>query len=181
MHWRTLYRIGRRPTYSGLFVAVMVMVISVVALLPNAALVTKIFVANVPVLTKVSTVFALYGSLLSNFTLVTLLIALLFSILTALNVTLLTYYIRRRRRGGSAKVSWTSLGGVASGILGLGCAACGSIVLAAIASMVGGISFLAFLPLHGTEFSLLGLGLLLYSSSMLLQHINDPLVCTVKN
>lgn len=182
MSWRTLYRIGRRPVYTGLFLLVFAIIISVIALLPNFALLVKIVFAEVVLSTKVLTVLALYGSLQASFTVVTLFIVLLFAFLAALNITLLTYYIRRRRRGGAkGKVtSVATFGGIISGALGLGCAACGSIVLSVVATTLGGVGFLALLPLHGTEFSFLGLGLLLYSTYIILRHINDPLSCEQK-
>lgn len=177
MVWRTLYRIGRRPSYSGLFLLCFTLIMSVVAILPNLALAIQITAAAVPLSTKLSALLALYGYLYGSFTTLTLLVAFLFAFLTALNVTVLTYYIRRRRVRGGSGLNVASVGGFVSGALGLGCAACGSIVLSAVAGMLGGLGFLAFLPLGGTEFSFVGIALLLLSSVTLLRHINDPMLC----
>jgi len=181
---RTLYRIGRRPAYSGLFFGTFALALIVLALFPNAALVERVLFAEVAPMTKLVTLFVLLGSLPAAFSAMTLLIAISFAALMALNVTVLTFYVRRRRSSQSArtaKIGVTSLGGLVSGVLGIGCAACGSIVLSAVVTTFGGVGILALLPLGGSEFALVGLGLLLFSSYSLIKHVNDPLLCAIED
>ena len=175
----TLYRIGRRPAYSGLFFGTLSATLLAIALFPNAALVSKVAAAEVALHTKVAALLALVSSLPATFSTTTLVIAISFAVLLAFNVTILTYYLQRRRKGtrGTKRLGATSLGGIVSGVLGLGCAACGSIVLSALVSTFGGVGLLALLPFGGGEFAVVGLGLLVLSSYVLLTHINDPLVC----
>jgi len=45
----------------------------------------------------------------------------------------------------------------------------------------GGVGILALLPLGGSEFALVGLGLLLFSSYSLIKHVNDPLLCAIED
>ncbi len=74
--------------------------------------------------------------------------------LVGVDVALLGYHLARR--GPSARSSGSGLVGVVFGILGAGCAACGSVVLAGVLSLVGGAGALTALPLDGLEFALVG-------------------------
>ncbi|PSP78098.1 hypothetical protein BRC81_08605 [Halobacteriales archaeon QS_1_68_20] len=74
--------------------------------------------------------------------------------LVGVDVALLAYHLARR--GASARSSGGSLLGVVFGVLGAGCAACGSVVLAGVLSLVGGAGALTALPLDGLEFALVG-------------------------
>ena len=103
------------------------------------------------------------------------------AVLFGINIALLTYYIRRRQeKTGNTKASLASLGGIVSAGLGIGCAACGSVVLTSLLGMFGAGSLLLLLPLHGAEFGIVGLILLLVSIRYLIKRIQDPLVCPAK-
>ena len=69
-------------------------------------------------------------------------------------------------------------GGIASGALGIGCAACGSFILTATLSSVGAASALAILPLRGGEFGILSVILLATSLVVVSNKIAEPLMCT---
>jgi len=100
------------------------------------------------------------------------------AILFGINISLLTFYIRKRQVASkNKKVHLTSLGGFASAVLGIGCAACGSIVLSALLSTFGAGTLIVMLPLHGLEFGLVGIILLLFSNRYLIKRIEDPLIC----
>ena len=76
------------------------------------------------------------------------------------NVALVAYHFRENAslRGGSG-----SAAGVLLGTLGAGCAACGSTLLAGILSLFGAAGVLTLLPLHGLEFALASLVVLVFS------------------
>lgn len=113
--------------------------------------------------------FGIFGSVLL------ILISLLFSV----NLAFLVYYIRKVKKvlKGSKRIQAVGIGGLVSGLLGIGCAACGSIVLTAILASVGAPGLILLLPLHGGEFGILGIVLLLFSILMLSRKIKEPLVC----
>jgi hypothetical protein len=91
------------------------------------------------------------------------------------------WYIWRRKR---TSVRWrqlftlTGLGSFAA-MLGVGCAACGTIVLSSILAMFGAGSFLLLLPLHGAEFGILAVLFLLYAIHALAKAVTAPAVCDV--
>lgn len=146
----------------------------------NFTLILTIFNSSASLSSKVVFLFSLYGTISTNFSPVSAVATILIAFLVGLNLSLLVYYIRARRVSGKNKVGH-SLGilGFISGLFGIGCAACGSVIITGLFSSFGGFAFLALLPLHGAEFSVFGLALLLYSIVELTKRISDPLVCPV--
>lgn len=101
----------------------------------------------------------------------------LISALFALNISLLIYYLALTK----SRVSKTDLGkssfGLVLGIIGVGCASCGSLFVLSLLTFLGVGGILSALPLHGEEFGIIGVLLLLYSNYSVMKKINDPLVC----
>jgi hypothetical protein len=91
-----------------------------------------------------------------------------------------TYYVKLQKRlsmqTGQATAA-AGLGGLASGFIGIGCAACGTFVLGPILSFVGAAGLIALLPFGGQEFTLFGVGLLGFSLFLVAKKIREPLVC----
>lgn len=125
---------------------------------------------------------SLYGTLFSSNTVFSGIILIITSLLFGVNIGLLVYYIRRRQEGASKskKVHLVGIGGMISAVLGIGCAACGSVILTTLFGVFGAGSMVLFLPFDGAEFGVLGIILLLISILYLIKHINDPLVCPVE-
>jgi hypothetical protein len=103
------------------------------------------------------------------------------AILLGMNVSLLWYYAARARQLSKADrtLTYTGVGGFVSGLFGIGCAACGTILLTGILNLLGITWLLTYLPLHGAEFGVIGVGLLAFTSYAVAKRINDPLLCSV--
>lgn len=173
-------RVFKNGWYLSLTLAIFFVGMSLILLLPNAQLISIVGGSeDVRFAVKFNLIVALYGSIATNFTLFSAAYTLLATVLFAVNIALLIYYIRRSQKAsnGLKKAQISSISGMVAGILGIGCAACGSVILSAIAVALGGAGVLAFLPLHGGEFALLGIVFLSYSIYLLSKKINDPLVC----
>lgn len=82
--------------------------------------------------------------------------------LVGANLALLVSHAREHDL--SASGSGGSLAGVLLGVLGAGCAACGSAVLLGVLGVIGAGGALAVLPLDGVEFALLAVAVLLLSA-----------------
>lgn len=103
----------------------------------------------------------------------------LFGLLLGLNTVLLLQYIYRKRRqticieypdrGGTV----STISGTVAAIFGIGCAACGSAILLAFLNIFGAGGLLLWLPLHGEEFSIIGILLLTYATWLLLGKANS--------
>ena len=174
-----LGRVFSQVRYIQIAILVAVPALSVAILLPNVSVILQVLRSpSVDIGSKLSFLGSMYGTFLTNFTLFSAFYTLVIVILFGVNSALLTYYIRRRQ----AAVSNTSghaagILGVVSAIFGVGCAACGSVIISSVLVLVGAGGLLALLPFHGAEFGVLGAVLLAVSVYQLSKRIDDPLVC----
>ena len=180
MVWRVMKRVFTRPFYVLLTTLVATLTLSVLLLLPNKAVLFSVLLSPVvSLVSKVAFIVSLYGSLATNFTWLTGIFVVLISFLFGVNASLLWFYAARARRLSRADrtLTFTGLGGFVSGLFGIGCAACGTIIFSALLNMLGIAWILTYLPLHGAEFGLIGIMLLLFTMYSLTKRINDPLLC----
>lgn len=97
------------------------------------------------------------------------------ALLMAIDISLLVYYYRSRRKvEGAAGIS---LVGMISGILGIGCSVCGSVVLSSLIGLSAATVLITILPFHGIEFSITGIVILLLSIAYLGNKMQAPVVC----
>ena len=156
-------------------------VVSAAILLPNRVIIQQVlFSDSSTIASKVKFVLSMFGSLSTNFSLLTASYLVLVAIIFGINVALLTFYIRRRQEVSHTKrVHLASVGGFVSAVLGIGCVACGSVILTAVFGLVGAGAIITFLPFHGLEFGVIGITLLLISTFYLVKKIQDPIVCPI--
>ena len=72
------------------------------------------------------------------------------------------------------------MGGLVTGVFGIGCAACGTFVLTPLLIAVGAGGLIAFLPFGGEEFGVLSTGILGFSIFLTSKKIQDPLTCKIE-
>lgn len=172
----------KNTKYIALALCVSFAVFTFAVWLPNLGLIMLVTFDSVgSLMEKVSFVLSLYGSIGTNFTLTSAIYTTAIALMFGINISLLVYYIKRMRRGISGLGNTGALGisGFVSGLLGIGCAACGTFILTTVLGLVGAGGLLTFLPLGGEEFGFLGVGLLVYSIYILTKKIKAPLVCPV--
>jgi hypothetical protein len=182
MYLRSVYTVFTQLNYLTLALLVAYVVFTLAVWLPNLDLIMMVLGTKVStVMTKLSFLWSLYGSITTNFTVVSAVYTTTISVLFGVQVALLTYYVRRVRGGvRSIKTAGvTSLGGLISGIFGIGCAACGTFILTSVLTLFGVTGFLTFLPFGGEEFGVIGVFLLLYAIGLLLKKIAEPKVCLI--
>jgi len=92
-------------------------------------------------------------------------------------VSLLAFYFKQTAR--IQQTMGVSTLGIATSMLGVGCASCGSVVLTSLIGFGSATAVLGFLPFRGQEFGLLGIAILLFAIHVTIKKINDPLVCGV--
>lgn len=131
---------------------------------PNLGLIGEIFWgSSAPLAAKLGIVLSLQGGIVTNFSLFaaayTVVIAILFGVTTAM----IAYLLRQRRIAAAGQNIALGTGAVASGVLGVGCAACGSLILGGALPSLGAAAALAALPLQGEEFGILSVALLFVS------------------
>jgi len=144
---------------------------------PNLGLIGQIWGSGAAFAAKLGITISLLGGIGTNFSVLagsyTVAIAALFGITSAMIV----YLLKRRRTAVTGQDIALGAGGVASGAIGVGCAACGSLVVSAILPSIGAAGGLAALPLGGEEFGVLSVALLLLSLVLISKKIADPTIC----
>lgn len=170
--FRTFRRVFSRVRSVGIAVAVSAGVFAFAVWLPNFSLIAQIvFSPNVSPGEKINFLFSLFGAIQTNFSAVSATYTILIAVLFGINMALLSHYIQSRKKGAVHSEAAVSIGGLVSGVFGIGCAACGTFILSSLLGIFGAAGVLAFLPFGGEEFGFLGVGLLAYSSYVLLKNI----------
>ena len=171
----------RRPWVAFSAVSITFLVFSFTVLIQNRLLIATVL--NEPAATigeKIVFVGSLYGSILTNFSAFSATTTIAIAILFGTNIALLGFYISTVRSvRGSISAGSSSLGGLISGLFGIGCAACGTFILSTLLTSFGAAGLLMILPFRGEELGLIGIGLLTYSIILLGKKLQQPFVCPV--
>lgn len=121
-------------------------------------------------------VFYYFIDMKSSFTSNTLLLALVSSALSGVNISLAYAYFKIKAAS-LLKHSVYSGAGVIFILFGLGCAACNTVILGVILGLFGMSSVIYALPLYGLEIGLVGILILSISIIVLARKISGPNVC----
>jgi len=179
---QTILRAGQKvfsvPSYPITAVALAVAAFLFAVWLPNIGLITDVFIhSSAPLGDKLRLAATLLGGIRTNFSFLSATYTILIALLFGINIAMIAYYLKQRMRTSERGGFFAGIGGTASGVLGVGCAACGSFILTMTFSFIGASGDLALLPLKGGEFGILSV-ILLGTSFYLISHkITDPLIC----
>ena len=147
---------------------------------PNISLIVEIMGhPGISFSQKLDLPISLLGSIATNFTLLSASYTIAIALLFGVNLAMTTYFLRRKISEVRQSGVTTGFIGLASGVLGMGCAACGSLLLTSSLSLIGASGILAFLPLAGGEFGILGVILLSVSIYLIAKQIQNPTVCKI--
>lgn len=147
-------------------------------LLPNLALFNEVvFNSSAPITMKVNLILSLLGGISTNFSTLSAISTTLIAILVGINGAMGVYLVRKRRGTIGRKGAAAGIGGITSGVLGVGCAACGSFLLSTVLASIGMAGAIALLPLKGGEFGVMSVILLGITLGIVSNKIAEPLVC----
>lgn len=104
---------------------------------------------------------------------------LVLSILSGFNAALIVYFFVRQKKI-YAKQGVAASSGILIGLLGTGCAACGTFVLSSLLASFGAAGAIVSFPFGGEELSVLGIFLLLSSIFLLLKEIKSRNICILE-
>jgi len=180
MYLRAFTAVFSRWQYAVLAVTVALVVFAFATWLPNLGLLASIL-ANQSLSIGARALFALnlLASIQTNFTVLSASYTVAIALLTGINVALIMYVMRRQRNLAVQGGATAGALGIISGILGMGCAACGSLILTSLLGTAGGAGAITVLPFHGGEFGIIGVVLLATATYLLVKQINKPMVCEV--
>ncbi len=142
--------------------------------LMNGSLVKDTILGDFPLAYKVDLLLALLQGMWTAMNGLGLAVLILIAILTGINLTLVFQRIKQLKSAG--KLHFMVGGSSLLGIIGSGCAACGLPVLA----LLGLSGSVAYLPLRGTEFSIMAALLLILSFYLMIKTNNQKLACAIK-
>lgn len=124
---------------------------------------------------KIESFGASFLSFFTNYHLLGQISIILMSILIGMNIVLVKDYWKRQYS--IKKHTATSSIGLIVGLLGIGCASCGGVLLTLIFG-TGATTFLATkFPLGGMEISLIAVAIIAYSNYFVLKKLSEPNVC----
>ncbi len=176
---RALTKVFSHPAYIALALIAGTSVLLFALWFPNLGLIASVVASpDASLVEKVLLPITLLGSIATNFSFFsasyTVAIALLFGVYAALMV----YFLRKRIKSTSGGTV-TGILGITSGVIGIGCAACGSIAVSTILSLIGVSGVVALLPFGGSEFGIIGIILFLVAIRTLAKQIETPAVCRI--
>lgn len=176
-----LQKVFKKPGFTVLALVISMSVFALAVLLPNIRLIASVLSSSdIPFVNKVQLPLSLLGSIGTNFTPLSATYTIVIAILFGLYIAMITYFLKRRiKEVGPGGVA-TGFLGIASGVLGVGCAACGSFLLTSL-TLVGAGGVLAFLPLGGSEFGIIGTIMLAIAIYMTAKKIINPKICKIEN
>jgi hypothetical protein len=159
---RTIRLVLSLPAYAVLAYVAAVTALSTFVLSQNPQFVSAVVInGSADPVSRMRALLGLYPGFGSAYSIPVAVLLLSISVLVGVNIAMLVYHVREHELG--AREGTGSAAGVALGIVGAGCAACGSAILGGVLALVGAGAALTLLPLHGLEFALLGLGAVLLS------------------
>jgi len=145
---------------------------------PNFDLMGEVFSApDIALSAKLQFALSLLGGIATNFNLLSAGYTVAIAVLFGINAAMIVYLLKQKRAATAGQNFAIGSGGMATGALGIGCAACGSLVVSTVLSSVGAAGALALLPLQGEEFGILGAILLTVSVSSMSRKIATPVIC----
>ena len=170
-----------RPSYAALAAAVGIVAFLLAIWLPNIALLREVFSdGQVPLEAKLGIAVSLLAGIATNFSLFSASYTVAIAILLGLDMALVVYVFRQKRTAAAGSNLVLGSGGLASGLVGVGCAACGSLILGGLVPSLGVAGALATLPLQGEEFGILSVALLLLSLMFVSKSIAEPPACPIE-
>jgi hypothetical protein len=179
-HFKKTWKITH---YAWMFVLAFVALFLIIEF-RNLALLSSFYSATDSLIETGVFALVMLGGLTTMFSPLGSTLIVLFVLLFSVNMILLYQYIMVQRRitrktKGSKRSAALSTTGTILATIGIGCASCGTAILFSVLSLVGAGGLLLWLPLHGQEFSILGIAGLLYAIWYILGKLENPYVCEV--
>lgn len=167
-----------RPAYLVLACALAAAAFLLAVWFPNLELIGEIFWgSSAPLMTKLGIVLSLLGGIVTNFSLLAAAYTVVIAVLFGVTAAMIAYLLRQRRIVAAGQNIALGTGAIASGVLGVGCAACGSLLLSGAFPSLAAAGAIAALPLQGEEFGVLSVVLLTVSLLLVSRSIAASAAC----
>jgi len=176
---KSLQEVFIRPFYGFIALSSAILIGAIMTWLSNYDVVKLAITSDaLDVGGKLKLIFLSLGSFVTNFTVSSQVMVVLVSLLAGVNMAMLIFYLKKNRA--IQKTAKTSVLGLIVGTLGVGCSACGSVILTSIFGVSASFVFMSYLPLRGMEFGLIGIALVLFSIYNIANKMQSPTTCSIK-
>ncbi len=178
--WKVFLEIFKRPLNSITMLVLATIMFLFLRFLPNWALFSA-FAKQFGVFSSYTTriFFAYLKGIFTSVSVFESILLILLSLCIAMNIVVFVVFVRRQQKLLEAGNSTLSFTGMFLGLFGAGCASCGTLLLAPLLSVLGFAGFLQQLPLHGGELGILGVILVIISTTVMLRKLAQPVVCEI--
>ncbi len=150
----------KQKSYALLALGTSFLLFVLLSALPNRSAISFFLKGPNPLLERLAVVIKLIFSFFSSNTQpLSLFMLILILLAFGANAALIVYVVKHKKENVQTSQG-TSFLGLFSGVLGVGCSACGSLIFTSILPFFGSLGFLTFFPLRGQEFSFIGIVLL---------------------
>lgn len=177
---QALQKVFRKQQYIFLAFITSAIIFAFAVWFPNLPLIVQIMGhSEISFSQKLDLPLGLLGSIATNFTLLSASYTIAIAILFGIYLAMVVYFFKHQTKGLGQESTFTGIFGITSGVLGMGCAACGSFLLTSILSLTGAGGALVLLPLQGGELGILSVVLLMLAIHITAKQIETPLVCEI--
>ena len=167
-----------QPKYILLAGALAALAILMAVWMPNFGLLADVLSADdVPLTAKLGIALNLIGGIATNFSLFSAAYTIAISVLFGLTIPMIAYLVAQRRVAAAGRGLAIGSGAMATGVVALGCASCGSLILTVLLPTLGVTSALAALPLQGEEFGIVSVAMLFFSLALVSKSIAASSIC----
>lgn len=174
--WGAIGKVLRSPGSLALLVSTAVGVFLLQVWLPDLGLIWHVVTSSAfSPGEKVGFLWASVGAIRTNFTVLGAWLVGAVSILFGLSAALTVRYLRERLA--VRDVSGMGVAGLLAALVGVGCSACGAVVLSALVGATATASFVGLLPLRGQEFTLLSAAILAAAVVVTARKLAEPVAC----
>lgn len=165
-----------RPIYIGVALLVALCLFLFALWIPNIPLMKYMLMSeNVSFAGKILFLWNSLGYFNENFTLFSRVIIISISVLSGLHIAMVAFYLRKRISSGID--SGIGFFGTVIGMLGIGCATCGSIIISSIFGLSATAGVVGLLPFGGIEFGVIGIIILSAAIYLVAKKITNPSIC----
>jgi hypothetical protein len=171
--FKSLRQVFTKPVYIIVAILTAILILFIANILPNYQFVWFVLLSSAfSLLAKFKIILGLFSFFLNNSTVSSQILLVLTSIFA-----LAVFYFKRKIS--TDRLAGVGIFGVVGSFFGIGCSACGSVVLSSLLGIGASGQLIKLLPLRGAEFSILSILILLASSIYISKKIQDPLACKI--
>lgn len=177
-----LKKVFAKPIYLSIALTVSYCIFVIVTVSPNLQLVKIVFGSDtISFSQKLSVLISLTGAIKTNFTVLGAVSLITLAVLSGMYVSMLIYLIKNKLTNQLKSRAVTGILASISGIIGIGCMACGTFLLSSLIPVISTPIIIKYLPLAGGEFTLVGIVLLIFALYQIAKQVDSANVCVIKN